>query len=350
TNYLVKLVFPFELVPMYPYPKTIPWYFYASGLILPLYLFGLYKSLKSDNKVMVFGLLFFVFNIILLLQVLGAGQGFLADRFTYVAYFGLFFIVAYYGAQFYKSKDWKKFLSYGIGIGILIFSAMSFQQNKIWENGGTLWSHVLKHYNKATLPYGLRGNYYRDIGDPQKAMQDYNRALKLEETAETLNSRGKLYFSANNDPLALKDYKKATELDPTVGEYFINLGACFARMGNLNQALQVINRGLALEPTNANGYLNRSIINESMRNYEATLQDIDAYIGLNPTNPDMFYERGRLKRILKRNEAALKDLNIAISMNPSQAFYFEERANIYIQLNRNQEAIADQQRARSMQK
>ncbi len=42
-----------------------------------------------------------------LLQILGAGQGFIADRFTYIAYLGLFFIYAF-GFQWILEK-YEKF-------------------------------------------------------------------------------------------------------------------------------------------------------------------------------------------------------------------------------------------------
>ena len=70
---------------LYPYPHEIPWYFYVSIIILPVVLFGLWWAYKNKHKAVFFGLIFFIVNIVFLLQILAAGQGFIADRFTYIA-------------------------------------------------------------------------------------------------------------------------------------------------------------------------------------------------------------------------------------------------------------------------
>jgi len=150
--YLIKAVVPYEMSPLYPYPARFPWYFYLSFLIFPTVLFGLWKAYKSEHKVVFFGLGFFSVNIFFLLQVLGAGQGFLADRFTYIAYLGLFFIAGYGLDYLLTNFISKQALITGVaGVLVAIFSFMSFQQVQIWENSDKLWSHVIKYYKNSSI-------------------------------------------------------------------------------------------------------------------------------------------------------------------------------------------------------
>jgi len=93
--YLYKLFIPYPMSPLYPYPKPLPIWVYLSPLLFAAVWYGVYRAWKADRRIWVFGMLFFFFNVMFLLQVLGAGQGFLADRFTYVPYFGFFAIAAW---------------------------------------------------------------------------------------------------------------------------------------------------------------------------------------------------------------------------------------------------------------
>src|SRR6187401_183586 len=77
--YMLKFIFPYIMSPLYPYPAVLPWEVYL-GPIPVLLLAGLvYWGYKKDLRHVVFGLMFFVVNVMFVLQVVGAGQGFLAD-------------------------------------------------------------------------------------------------------------------------------------------------------------------------------------------------------------------------------------------------------------------------------
>jgi len=124
--YLAKFIFPYEMSPLYPYPSTIGWQFYAGTALLVPILTGLYYAFKQKQTALLFGLAFFTFNVMFMLQVVGAGQGFTADRFTYVPYFGLFFLVGYYYQQFSQQKtSFSKGLSVGLGAYLLVFGQSS---------------------------------------------------------------------------------------------------------------------------------------------------------------------------------------------------------------------------------
>ena len=253
TLYLIKLILPFRMSPLYPYPNNFPWYFYPSMLIAPAVLYTLYITYKKEYKAIFFGLAFFIVNIVFLLQILGAGQGYLADRFTYIAYLGLFFMAGFYIDRYLSENSAKSNLVYGVaGVYLFVFACMTFQQNKIWENSATLWTHVLKYYKQTTLPYGNRANYYRDNKMYKEALADYNATISMKDAQpQAYNSRARLYFdiAKNQDTLllALNDYNKAIQYDPKDGEFRVNRGATYARLGDIEKAIEDFNEGLKLK-------------------------------------------------------------------------------------------------------
>jgi Flp pilus assembly protein TadD len=350
--YLIKSVIPYQMLPLYPYPSLIPAYFYPTIVVAPLYLWMMFWTWKKDYKEITFGLAFFLVNIIFLLQILGAGQGFIADRFTYIAYLGLFFIFGHLLDQAYKKTRYKQWTFYGSIVVIAVFGCMTFLQNRIWKNSETLWSHVLKYTTKSTLPYGNRANYLRDQGRYQEAIRDYNASLKLKPNqAGTLNSRAKLYFSSSNNRdtllLALADYNQAIALAPDEAEYYVNKGATLARLGNMNEALIVMNKGLEINPEQLSGYSNRSILYSRLGQYQNALADIHTYLRYRPNDADFWYESGNLKAALGNPAEGIMDIDRALSYQKNGVYYYR-KCEILLSLNRFDEARIALQNAQSL--
>ena len=358
--YLVKLIVPYKLSPLYPYPSSMPWYFYASMIVLPLTIWGLWKAHNTGKKHIVFGLGVFIVNIIFLLQILGAGQGFLADRFSYIPYLGLFFILGYYFDQFTKENHKLQNTVYGVGGAFVIaMGVMTFNQNKIWKDSGTMWTHVLKYDQNTNLPYGNRANFFRDTKQYDLALADYDEAIRLKpNNPEALNSRARLYFNkggSENLQLAAKDYNAAItkklqesqgpERDKSLGEYYINLGATYAMLGDRKSAIEEFNRGLTLKPNHETGYLNRSVIYNQLGDYPNALKDIETYFKYNPYNADLWYESARLKRAMSRLPEAVQDYSEAIRLNGNKGVFYYERSRTQKQLNQIEAAKADLNKA-----
>lgn len=346
--YLIKFFIPYELSPLYPYPVSLPYYFYFSMIVAPLTLFLLLWAYKKGKKMIFFGMAFFIINIIFLLQILGAGQGFLADRFTYIAYLGLFLIVGYYVDQLIvNTSSYKKPVLAGLSIYLLVLTAITYQQNKIWKNSATLWTHVLKYYDKVTLPYGNRANYYRDNKMYEEAIADYNKTLNMKpDQPQAYNSRARLYFdlAKGRDSLllALADYNKAIELLPSDGEFWTNRGATYARLGDLNKAIENLTEGIKLKPDHATAYMNRSIMYHNINRPDLALNDIEKYLELVPNHADLWYEKGRTQRALGREKESIASFDKAIQIGSNNnGLYHYERAKAYLATQNTEAARQD---------
>ena len=349
--YLAKAIVPYKLSPLYPYSPKIPSYFYPTILLFPAMAYGMYMMYKRNLKVWLFGLIFFTVNIMFLLQILGAGQGFLADRFTYIAYFGLFFIAGFYFDKYIQEKVNLKYIFYGFAaVLFLVFGYMTIQQNTVWKNSETLWTHVLQHYQKATLPYGNRANYLRQQGRTKEALRDYSKATTLNPKGDqAFNSRARLYFdiATTRDTLllALQDYNRAVELSPKNGEFLINRGATHARLGDIDQAIADINEGLKYKPDHAVGYLNRSVLYNAQGKIQEALNDINSYLKLKPYNANLWYEKGRALRNLNKLPESIPAYTRAIQLNETEAVFYYERGRTYLAMGQGNEAKRDIQMA-----
>lgn len=347
--YLVKFIFPYEMSPLYPYPATLQWYYWASIVPVLVLLYIAYRLFRNKQSAIIFGFAFFVVNVMFLLQVLGAGQGLKADRFTYIPYMGLFFIVAWGYDYLVKHRPKRKqLLQIGLGLYLLLFGYMSFQQCKVWENGATLWTHVLKYYDRTTLPWGNRARYYRESGNIQQAVSDYQTAISIKPSGDLHNSLGKTYFDTDRTQQALDEYNKAIALKQTEAEFYVNRGAAYGRLGNLQAALADLNKGLEVDPTFENAYLNRSLVYNSLGQYDKVLQDHQAYLNLNPFNSEIWYEKAIANYRMGKPNEAIADFNQAIQLDPSRPIFFLERGKTHINMGNKAQGLQDLQRAQSM--
>jgi tetratricopeptide (TPR) repeat protein len=340
--YIVKAVVPYEMSPLYPYPSALDWKFYLAPLLAGgVFALG-YLAYRRKSRAIVFGLAFFFFTVVFVLQVLGAGQGFLADRFTYIPYFGLFFIAAYYLQQ-YVNRPALRIPLYGIAGAYLIFcSVLTWRQCDVWQNSYDLWTHVLKYYDRTSLPYRNRGHFVRENGDAEAALQDYAKAVKLNPNDPDLrNSRGKTFFDLGRFEEALGEYDVAITVNPNKAEYLVNRGAAMAALGDYVNSLKDFNEAARLKPDFANVYLNRSLVYYRLKNFPKALEDLDTYLTFNPDRPDIYYERALNHRQMGNEQKALEDLNKAISLDPGKGMYYFERAKVRSNLGDKNGAVQD---------
>ncbi|MEO6131166.1 MAG: tetratricopeptide repeat protein, partial [Saprospiraceae bacterium] len=338
--YLVKFIFPYRMSPLYPYPAQLPVDIYIGPVIGLGILAFIYIAYKKDWRPYLFGVLFFLVNVMFVLQIVGAGQGYLADRFTYIPYIGLIFMLAYAGQWLYsRNQAAAKPAFYGFGAVLALFMFMTIRQNNIWQNSDTLWTHVLKYYKDTPLPFRNRANYRRDEGRVQEALADYDSAIHLKPDGALYNSRAKLYFNLQKYEQAMKDYNLAIASDSTQGEYYVNRGAVFALSNQLQLALNDFDKGLKLDPKHANGYKNRSLVYQSFQQWDKAISDITIYLDMHPEDADLWYERGRLKNILHQPANAIPDVDRAIQLNTKQGLYYYEKMKSYLALGQKSNAL-----------
>jgi tetratricopeptide (TPR) repeat protein len=360
--YLYKLVAPHPMSPLYPYQNPLPKEMYFAAIPFLAIWAGIWWLWRNDRRVGVFGAMFFFFNVAFLLQVFGAGQGFKADRFSYVAYFGFFAVAAWFFDKYFSQEKTKIFAGALAGVFLLASAVLTVRQIGIWKNGETLWAHVIKYEGKTnSLPYWNRGQYFRQIGNYDRALQDYSQAVGIEpNNSELYNSRGKTYFdmamsgkfNAQRQDLvqkALKDYTDALAL-PNIkpkskSEILINRGAAHGSQNNFAQSIQDLSEGLKIDSTNENGYFNRSIAYYSMGQIDNSLADYNTYLRLNPYNAEVLYESGMILRAKGQTKEAIERLSRAIQLKPSLGLAYLERARAYMQIGNRSAAQQDYRRA-----
>ena len=131
---------------------------------------------------------------------------------------------------------------------------------------------------KLTEAHNLLGVAYDKKGFGDRAKESFERAVKIQEDAETLNNLGFSLYQNGNYRAAVDRLKRAAKLAPTDERILNNLGLAYCRLGKVEEAHKAFTR--ATGPLNGN--LNMAKMMErfareddAIRYYEAARQ-IDA--------------------------------------------------------------------------
>jgi protein O-mannosyl-transferase len=338
--YVIKSIIPYEMSAIYPFPAKLSAIHYLSLPLIFLLAWGIIKFRKSRTEV-IFGSLFFLVNVIFVLQVIGAGQGYLADRFTYVGYTGIFFTYAVIAERMIQGK-WKNLL-FAMGIiWIIALSVIGHNRVKVWKNSETLFSDVINKYPRVAVAHNNMGRYFRELNQYERAIESYNKAIEIDpESFNTYSNRGKALFDLGRVDEALEDFNRSIELNNQYVEALSNRGAAHASKNDFETALADLNKALVLDPKNINALSNRSLTFYSVNQFEKAAQDITLYLNLKPDDADMLNLRSLCYNRLNKDQEALADLNRAILLIPSQGVFWQNRAFLLNKMGDKTGALRD---------
>ncbi|MCZ8225925.1 MAG: tetratricopeptide repeat protein [Microcystis sp. LE19-84.1B] len=194
--------------------------------------------------------------------------------------------------------------------------------------------------------YVNRGILYRDQQKYELALDDYNKAIKLNPNhANAYNNRGNLYYDLQKYDLALADYDKAIEINPNFAILYYNRGGVYYNQQKYELALSDINKAIDINPNYAEAYYNRGNIYYDLQKYELALSDINKAIELNPNYAEAYNNRGLLYKDLQKYDLALSDYSKAIDINPNLAEAYVNRGVLYFGQKKYELALSDYNKA-----
>lgn len=352
-NYLVKFLFPHKLSSFHPYPdrNDIPAVYNLA--VLGIICLAAYLALFGrKRKWVIFGMGFSVITLALVLQFITVGNAITAERYTYVPYIGFGFIYGIMIEKLWTGEAYKKYRNWLAGIltiQILFFSGMAFNRTKVWKDSETLWTDVIKKYPEESGAYSNRGHYYRTQNRYDLALQDYNKAIGLDDkNFRAYSNRGKVWFDNGEMDKALEDYNRAISIHGDYAEALSNRGAAHAMKQNYEAALVDLNKAIELEPDNINALQNRSVTWYSMGNFAKAAADVTEYLRYKPDDADMLNLRSLSYNQQNMNNEALADLNRAIQLMPSQGVFWQNRSFLLFKMGDKSGALRDVRQAEAL--
>lgn len=343
--YILKVFWPLDLSALYLYPSkaggALPFIYYIAPLLPALLVYIAYRS-KFVKKELIFGFLFFLITIALMLQFIPVGRAIVAERYSYLSYFGLFFIIGVVADSkkvFPKVPiERRKLLAYGF---IILVGFLTFQRTKVWENGETLFTDVINKQPSA-IAYYNRG-YVRQMNKQTEiALQDFNKSIEFDSAyALAYNNRGGAKYFLKDYQGAIEDYTYAIKYDTGNVDGYYNRGFVKQTIKDYDGALQDYQRSLKKSPETATTvYLSIGNLKQELKDYKGAIEAYSKSIESDPKNSSAYFNMGNAYYMIQQDSSALSYYRKTIELNRSYADAYYNAGMASLNLNKEDQACA----------
>lgn len=407
-QYNLKLILPIGLSAIYPYTDiighTIPGYYYLMLVPVIAIIILFVYLIRKGKRDYVFGIAFFVVNIILLLQFIPVGSAVYADRYAYIPSFGFFIVAALLLEPFLNNVKIRLPLIVTLSLYGVFLGYMTFTRTDIWKDSETLWEDTVKKspgsviawnnlgsckdkkaseamqenkfeeakeyrlkaikdftkaiegkpdYKNAFFNRGVSsfevGKLVKDSLLIKSALNDFNKALEIDaQFTDAYFNRANVKSELGLLEAALKDFNIAIGLNPQKSDYYANRGVAYGKAGKIDEAIADFNRSLEMNPNESSVYSNRGRANMLKGNIEEAINDYNTAIKLTPTNYTAYFNRAIAKQKQKDYSGALNDYEQTLRLRKDMADVYYQRGLLYLEMNDRNNACKDFDMANQM--
>jgi tetratricopeptide (TPR) repeat protein len=325
--YLFKLIIPVHLSAVHPYSYfdlgSFPWYFFLFPLLLAGIVFLAFKSSRR-TKDYLFGFLFYLITVSVMIKILPVGDSLINERYTYIPYIGLFFIAGQLYSRISGIAKWRYIAVTVMTAILVIFTVMTLERSKIWKDNFTFWNDVISKYPDYWRGYFGVGLQYYNSGDYNTALEYTNQSCAKAAPAIPYMLRGTIYFmNLKNYPLAIEDFKKVISLHDPSSPFDLdvryNLGLAYENNGNYPEAINILDESIRMAPDKPRGYVLKGDALVQMKKYADAETEYTKALRVSTDYLDAYLKRGLLyEDKLNRYDQAISDFRKALELEPGR--------------------------------
>ena len=277
--YIIKMFVPYQLTVYYPYPAIgngFPLYYYIFPVLSVSIGILTLLSLRFTRTIF-FGMAFYLLNLLLVLQLITVGGTIMSERYTYIPYIGLFFIVGWaYLKLAAKWKNYRTFFTIGLAIYSLVLGGLTWNRCQVWKDSMTLWNDSIQKQPNV-IAYNNRGGLYFDQKAYDLGLKDISAAIAINSSyMDSYRNRGLIFSVTNQFDKAIQDYTHYLEKTKSKQDRFAVLhwrGIAYTKLGRYQLALDDFNDAIEIHSVNSSYYIHRSETHRALGNRKAALED-----------------------------------------------------------------------------
>jgi protein O-mannosyl-transferase len=289
--YLVKTVWPADLIPFYPYRRSISPTLVTGCVLMLLVLSAAAVRAARRAPYVTVGWCWFVATLVPVIGLVQVGGHAMADRFTYLPLVGIFLVVSWGGAAVLARIGPHQRGTALCATVILVACAFTARAQAMhWRDGLALWEHTVRVDPDNARAYSNLGVVLAGLNRRGEAIAAYRRSLHLQPgVPQTLTNLGLELEAAGRSEEAIPHYAEAARIAPTYVKPRLHLATLLAVAGRTEEAISYFQEAIRLEPRNSELRVNLAVtLGRSGRPMEALPHMLEA-VRLEPKQPRWRY-------------------------------------------------------------
>ena len=318
--YLEKMVWPIDLVVIYPHPGNSlgagP--VALAALLLVILSLGVWWQGRK-SRYLVVGWLWYLGTLFPVSGLIQFGLHSMADRFAYVPFIGLFIIVIWGANDMMRSMGWRGEWFIVAALCMLMpLAVLSRVQLSYWRSTTALFEHALLVNPNNHVAHDVLGVEATQNREFAQAQQRFLEAIKINPTyAPPYNHLGLVLLDQERFEEAVDWHQRALEIAPDSYDHLNNLGLALMAMDRLNQAIAHFSRAQKVNPMNVEAYANWGLaLAKAGRTEEAALR-LSQAIEIQPQFAQSYYYLGLVRNAQERIPEAIENYRATLERHPN---------------------------------
>ena len=304
-------------------------FFSSVFLILLLLVVAFYYRKKC--VVISFGIIFFFVTIALATNILTLIGTTMGDRLLYTPILGIciaFVFIVFHSFKKLQNDSKSKRIIFGFGLLFLVFFYSSFQRNKVWKSNFTLMTSDINHApNSARVNFNYATTFFlqlpEDVSEQQSQLptiiEYYNRALRIDPNDKgTLMNLGVCYYRIKDYDNAYSCTSKALQIDPNDGTLFRNMADIYFMKLDYEKAVTYYKKCILSKSDNFNTYNFFGSALFNLKRYNEAIIVFEDGLKKQPEHAQMWMNYGNALAMSSRLKEAINAFDKAYALNPNQ--------------------------------
>ncbi len=353
-KYVITLFYPVNLGIAYPYRETFPaWQIFGSFVLLAG-VTAFCIAQRKKRKYLLMGWLWFLGTLVPVIGIVQVGAQSMADRYSYVPYFGLFIMLVWSAGEIFSRFKINRAVIAGIAVivlGALCF--LGFKQASYWQNAETLYSHTLAAGQGNFL---IKVNYCNFLLRENRLQEAEKQCLdSIAENpnfAEAFTTIGVVYVKAGKYEDAVQNFRRSIQINPNDPAVYTNLGAPLAMLGRIDEAAHVVGKAAELykrsgaDPAVLNGvYANLAAAYGASNEFDKAAEILARVLKNSPGKTDLRINYALMLYSQNKLDEAKLQIDQAIAQSPETAESYNLLGMIFVKQNNRAEAAAQFEKA-----
>lgn len=350
--YIQQFIFPLKQIAIHQYPTYTgvelwkEWGGYMiSWLIIIILIFILIKSSFRNKHWILFGVLFFLLNISIVLHFIPIeGRLIVAERYSYLAYLGLILALTLLVEDFLKNKLRLKPIV--LIVFLFLLSIITINRTSIWRNTESLFKDVVLKEPATSFAWVNLGSFYLEKKEYDYANFCYSQAEKYNPNdLQIYLNQALSNFALNNISFALKNINEGirrSNNDEDLSMFFVTKGQIYEQIGEFDSAFNYYNKALIKYSKNFKAHLQKSLLFAKyikIRNIDSALYYAQKAISINQYYADAYHTLGWLYLTKNDIDHSIFYIKKSIELNPKYPLAYNSLGYISMIQNNLNDAI-----------